>query len=216
MTPSALTSIAASLIGGVIGGSALLVVGTGPTGFMPGGDTSRISPAAGVIRHSHETSGNPLAGVVGLAQHRGIPDGGPQALEGYVYMDHPAGERIRLALSLIGNAEHAGAGEVDEVRSPGGVVSGPGRVRTWFMHRPVIDVIGEGGIDQVVAYSAEFPQRHVGEKWGVRFDDATVRHRMTGPVDIGELRFPNGWQLRPDGEGLALVRPDGTLERMFR
>ena len=191
------------------------VVGTGPTGSMP-----LAIASGGFVIHSQQTNGNPLGSVFGVAQHRGIANGGPQALEGYVFMDPPAGETVRLALSVIGNAEHAGAGETIEVRSPGGVVSGPGRVREWWMSRPVVDIVhAQGSIDAVYAYGAVFPRTYpanVGQRWGLYFDDATVPHRLDGVVYIGALRFSNGWMLRPQGDTMTLVRSDGSVSQVFR
>jgi hypothetical protein len=73
-----------------------------------------------------------LGGVVGQVQHEAMPTGGPQGLEGYVYMDH-ARDATRLAIGTIGNVEHAGAGHVTEIRSlqGGGEVTGPGTVDRW-------------------------------------------------------------------------------------
>jgi hypothetical protein len=193
----------------------IAVVGGGPTGAMP-----LTIASGGLVIHSQQTTGNPLSSVFGVAQHRGIANGGPQALEGYVFMDPPAGETVRLALSVIGNAEHAGAGETIEVRSPGGVVSGPGRVREWWMSRPVIDILhAQGSIDTVYAYGAVFPRTYpanVRQRWGLYFDDATVPHRLDGVVHLGALRFSNGWMLRPEGDTLTLVRPDGSVSQVFR
>ena len=75
---------------------------------------------------------NQLGGVVGQVSTHALPDGGPQALEGYTYVAHPSGV-TRLALGTIGNVEIAGAGATQEVRSlqAGGVISGTGPVGEW-------------------------------------------------------------------------------------
>jgi hypothetical protein len=73
-----------------------------------------------------------LGGVVGQVQTTALPQGGPQGLEGYVYLSHPTGT-TRLAIGTIGNVEVAGTGDVQEVRSlqAGGVLTGRGRVGRW-------------------------------------------------------------------------------------
>lgn len=191
--------------------TAVTVIGAGPTGALP----LRLAQS-GYVVHSQETTGWPLAAVFGVAQHRGNPQG-PQALEGYVYVNPPAGESVRLAMAVISNGEHAGAGELVEMRAAGGHVSGSGHVREWWMHRPVVQMTGPGSIGKIVAYSASVPAGpQVGERWGLYFEDASLPHRLDGTVQVGELAFPNGWRLRPVGDTLALVRPDGSVERWLR
>lgn len=200
-------------VGGMLGGvisSAAIIIGMGPTGSFP------RSAHVGVMVHSQQVTGNPLTAAFGVAQHRGIANGGPQALEGYVFSNPPAGESVRLALSVISNGEHAGAGETIEMRAAGGIVSGSGRVRQWWMHHPVVDVKGEGGIDFIAAYGASVPTHHVGERWFLYSTDATLPSRVDGPMLVQDLRFVNGWSLRVVDGAVALVRTDGTLSHIFR
>src|SRR4051812_13632594 len=58
---------------------------------------------------------NSLGGVVGQVQHEALPNGGPQALEGFTYDDHATGV-TRLTMGVIGNVELAGAGRTVDVR----------------------------------------------------------------------------------------------------
>jgi hypothetical protein len=200
-------------VGGMLGGlisSAVIIIGAGPSGAFP------RSAQVGFLMHSQQPFGNPLAAAYGIAQHRGIPGGGPQALEGYVYSNPPAGESVRLAMAVISNGEHAGAGETIEMRAAGGFVSGSGRVRQWWMHRPVVGVSGEGGIDFIAAYGAVVPTRNVRERWFIYSDDATLPSRVDGPMLVQDLRFANGWSLRVVDGTVALVRSDGTLSHIFR
>lgn len=117
--------IAAAFIAGAVGSVSAQVV-MQVYGHMPHlwANWSHVS-----IDGGHE---NQLGGVVGQVSTYPLPDGGPQALEGYTYVAHPSGV-TRLAIGTIGNVEIAGAGTTREVRSmqAGGVISGSGPVDEW-------------------------------------------------------------------------------------
>lgn len=109
-----------------------------------------------------------------------MPDGGPQALEGYTTIAHDRG-LVKLALGTIGNVEMNARGDVAMVRSlqAGGVVTNDGRVQQWsglYLSRPRA---GEG---------------YAGAVNVQRFDYVT---------------FDNGWSIRPDGDRLLICDSKG-------
>lgn len=73
-----------------------------------------------------------VCGAFRIEQTLPNPNGGPQALEGYVDLAHPFGD-VKLAIGTIGNIEVSGSGHTIEARSmqAGGVISGSGIVDEW-------------------------------------------------------------------------------------
>ena len=73
-----------------------------------------------VARRVTTTASRTMANSVGLQSvidaPLALPDGGPQALEGYTKIAHDRGI-TRLALGIIGNVEMNGHGDVAEVRT---------------------------------------------------------------------------------------------------
>lgn len=118
-----------------------------------------------------------------VRQDTPMPNGGPQALEGYTIVAHKTGS-VALVLGTIGNIELAGAsGTVTEkaVALSGGLV-----------------VNGEGVVNRPVALSLRQPVRFGGYK---------------GPLNVKDpiyIEFDNGWTIRPNGPYLLFCDPFGT------
>jgi len=137
-----------------------------------------------IARKVTTTASQTMANSVGLQSVidalLALPDGGPQALEGYTKIAHDRGN-TRLALGIIGNVEMNGHGDVAEVRSlqAGGVVTNNGHVRLWtglYLDRPKA---GEGYAGPVNIERVDY------------------------------ITFDNGWSIRPNGSDLTICRPSG-------
>ena len=108
-------------------------------------------------------------------------EGGPQALEGYTYVNHPRGS-VGLAIGTLGNIELAATGDTKSARALQGgvVVSGPGRVEhatTLYLSQP--------------KRRGDYP----GPTQIERADYVT---------------FDNGWSIRPQGDRLLICAPTNT------
>lgn len=104
--------------------------------------------------------------------------GGPQALEGYTYVNHPTGV-VGLALGTVGNVEVGGTGEVLDVRAlQGGVI-----------------ISGPGDVEHATSLMLMAPK------------PAGDYHGQVNVKRADYLSFDNGWSLRPDGDRLLLCDP---------
>jgi len=118
-----------------------------------------------------------LCGLFYVQQYAPSPDGGPQALEGYVELTHEG--HVDLAMGTIGNIEQAGTGSVNRaIALTGGIV-----------------VSGPGQINEAIALSLS-PTRRKGGYSGV----INVKNQIY-------ISFDNGWTIRPDGADLILCSP---------
>lgn len=113
-----------------------------------------------------------------------LPDGGPQALEGWTTVSHDRGT-TRTAIGTIGNVEMNARGDVTEIRSlqAGGAVTNDGHVGLWS------------------GLSLSQPRAGTGLSGGAPY---------TGPVHIDRydyITFDNGWSIRPDGAKLLICDP---------
>jgi hypothetical protein len=105
--------------------------------------------------------------------------GGPQALEGYTYVDHPSGT-VGLAIGAIGNVEVAGSGAVTSARGlQGGIV-----------------ISGPGVVDHASSLTLVAPQPTGGYTGPVNVRRADF------------ITFSNGWSVRPDGARILLCDPN--------
>jgi len=154
-----------------------------------------------VARSTKPGASNALGGVVGQVALEPMPTGGPQGLEGYVYIKHPEG-KTRLAIGTIGNVEVAGSGAVTEIRSmqAGGIVSGSGRVDKWvgiLLARP------GGKRDRVGAYHP------------IVSDDPTGQTVLRGSITTDAISFSNGWSLHVQGDSLELTDSAGNRRQLI-
>jgi len=120
-----------------------------------------------------------------VEQHTPNFTGGPQALEGYTYLNHNQG-RVRLAFGTLGNIEVHGAGTTSDARALQGgvVVSGPGRV-SFGTSLYLVGCVKHGDYTGTL---------NVG-----RCDYVT---------------FGNGWSIRPDGPALVLCDPQNRCRQL--
>jgi hypothetical protein len=195
--------VAAFVAGGVIG------YAQGQYGYMPDWWAGWSVVSVGPHIEGHPSS---LGGVVGQVQHDAMPNGGPQGLEGYVYDDHQAGT-TRLTFGLVSNVELAGAGHTQEVRSSGGVVTGPARVSKWDMNGgSVHNVNPSAQIDEICGLCPQWSGNIV-TKRGVWLPADTQANRLPGTTDVETLRFSNGWTISAAGDTLEIRDRNGVVRR---
>ncbi|XHS80433.1 hypothetical protein ACFJGW_10785 [Burkholderiaceae bacterium UC74_6] len=144
---------------------------------------------------------NALGGVVGQVSLNAMPTGGPQGLEGYVYIKHPEG-KTRLAIGTIGNVEVAGTGSVTEIRSmqAGGIVSGTGHVDKWV---GILLAHPGGQHDRVGSYHP------------IVSDDPSGQTVLRGSITTDAISFSNGWSLHVQGDSLELTDAGGKPRQLF-
>ena len=191
--PILLAALLAGLTGGALGAAAVQArFGAMPNNWAAWHQVAESAPPG---------APNALGGVVGQVSNVAMPDGGPQALEGYTYMAHPSGT-TRLAFGVISNVELAGAGDVTEVRSmqSGGVVSGSGNIGRWIgltIARPG----GEAG--------AKVPF------YALMITDPNAQSVIRGTLSTDRIRFSNGWVLQPGPGTMQLVDERGVVRQQF-
>jgi hypothetical protein len=144
---------------------------------------------------------NALGGLVGQVSARAMPNGGPQALEGYTYMAHKTGT-TRLAMGLVGNVELASAGNATEVRvvQSSGYISGTGKIDSWVgvsVHRP------GGAAGKKVPF------------YPIVVSDPDAQTILHGTIVTDKIRFSNGWTLQPGGASVQLIDQRGVVRQQF-
>jgi hypothetical protein len=185
-------ALLAGTAGGAIGAVAIDRYGAMPNGWAAWSQVAESAPAG---------APNALGGVVGQVTTRAMPDGGPQALEGYTYMAHDAGT-TRLAIGVIGNVELAGAGNAAEVRvvQSSGFISGTGKVKRWVgvsVHRPA------GAAGKKVPF------------YPIVVSDPDAQTILHGTIVTDRIRFSNGWTLQPGGASMQLIDQRGVVRQQF-
>jgi hypothetical protein len=154
-----------------------------------------------VARATPPGASNALGGVVGQVAQQAMPKGGPQGLEGYVYVNHDEGN-TRLAIGTIGNVEVAGAGTVTEVRSmqAGGIISGSGKVDRWVgIYLPYPG----GNQDQLTTFNP------------IVVDNPAAQTILRGTITTDRIAFSNGWTLQVQGNSLELIDSGGNKRHLF-
>lgn len=193
---------------GLVAGSALGYA-QASYGHMPDwwAGWSQVSVGPRIAGHSAS-----LGGVVGQVQHEAMPNGGPQGFECYTYDDHSSGS-TRLTFGCVSNVELAGGGHTQEVRSEGGVITGPARVSKWVLNGGgVHNVNPSAQIDEVCALCPGWSGNIV-TKRGVWLPTDTQANRLPGTTDIETLRFANGWTIRASGDTLEIRDRNGVVRR---
>jgi len=188
-----LTALVAGAAGGTLGAAALQArYGSMPNNWAAWKQVAENTPAG---------APNALGGVIGQVSPVAMPDGGPQALEGYTYLSHPTGT-TRLAFGVISNVELAGAGGVTEVRSmqSGGVVTGSGKIGRWVG----IAIARPGGTKGL-----EVPFVPI------LVTDQQALTILRGTISTDKIRFSNGWILQPAPAGMQLVDERGVVRQEF-
>jgi hypothetical protein len=170
----------AALFGGTVSAGAMHL--TSRYGTMPYSWARWAHVATGP---THSSNADSLAGLYGQVASVPMPKGGPQALEGYTYLEHSHG-LVKRAIGTIGNVEVAAQGDTDTVRGmqAGVVVSGPGNV----------------GLATSL-YLAQARRRS-------DYQGSTHVER------VDYITFDNGWSIRPDREHLLLCDPQGVCRRL--
>jgi len=186
-----------SAVAGVAGGAAGAAAVQARYGAMP----DNWAAWSQVAHTAPPGQPNALGGVVGQVATTAMPNGGPQALEGYAYLSHPDGV-TRLALGIIGNVEVAGSGGVTEVRSmqSGGIISGTGKVDRWvglMIGRPA----GAAG--------AKVPF------YPLMVTDPDAQNVIRGTITTDRIRFANGWTLQAGPGSVHLIDERGVVRQEF-
>lgn len=193
----------------LLGSGSALIFAQSTHGHLPDWWAGWSQVSSGPRVPGHYSS---LGGVVGQIQHDAMPSGGPQGFEGYVYDDHNTGS-TRLTLGLVSNVELAGAGHTQEVRSSGGIVTGPARVSSWKLNSGSVQTAHpDAAIEEVCALCPSWSGQ-IRSKKGVWLPTDTDANRLPGITDIDVLRFPNGWTIHAVGDNLELHDRNGVVRR---
>lgn len=156
----------------------------GSTGTPP------ITPVNFISRKVNDSaSGAKLNGIFYLEQSVAT-SGSAQGVEGYVKTSNPTGAVV-LAIGVVGNIEHSGAGDLDYARpvQSGGIVSGNGTVTEWaaFYAQPVA-ITGGGVVENVFGLYLDIADAGGGtinNRYGVYQLDPNAVNLFKGLVLVG-------------------------------